>query len=107
MKALILIGSFGNRMRPLTLSVPKPLVEFANKSILEHQIEALVKLGCVTEVILAINFAEDVLAEKLNAFRAKVSLLILPVNYSTTSKSLAQSKTSPSEQQDLLRKLRK
>ena len=44
MKALILVGGFGTRLRPLTLSVPKPLVEFANKPILLHQIEALVKV---------------------------------------------------------------
>ncbi|KAG9328383.1 hypothetical protein JZ751_014401 [Albula glossodonta] len=45
MKALILVGGYGTRLRPLTLSVPKPLVEFANKPILLHQVEALVKLG--------------------------------------------------------------
>ena len=76
MKALILIGSFGNRMRPLTLSVPKPLVEFANKSILQHQIEALVNLGCISEIILAINFSEDVLHEKLEFYRKKYSIKI-------------------------------
>lgn len=42
MKALILVGGFGTRLRPLTLSCPKPLVEFCNKSIVMHQIEALV-----------------------------------------------------------------
>lgn len=41
MKALILVGGFGTRLRPLTLSKPKPLVEFGNKSIVLHQIEAL------------------------------------------------------------------
>lgn len=55
MKALILIGGFGTRLRPLTLSVPKPLVDFANKPILCHQIEALAKVG-VKEIILAINY---------------------------------------------------
>lgn len=49
MRALILVGGYGTRLRPLTLSRPKPLVEFANKPILLHQIEALVGAG-VTQV---------------------------------------------------------
>ena len=48
-RALILVGGYGTRLRPLTLSRPKPLVEFANKPILMHQIEALVDAG-VTQV---------------------------------------------------------
>lgn len=45
MKALILVGGFGTRLRPLTLSLPKPLVEFGNKPILLHQIEALAEVS--------------------------------------------------------------
>lgn len=45
-RALILVGGYGTRLRPLTLSTPKPLVEFANKPILLHQLEALVDAGC-------------------------------------------------------------
>lgn len=45
MRALILVGGYGTRLRPLTLSRPKPLVEFANKPILVHQMEALVEAG--------------------------------------------------------------
>lgn len=41
MKALILVGGYGTRLRPLTLSTPKPLVDFCNKPILLHQVEAL------------------------------------------------------------------
>lgn len=44
MRALILVGGYGTRLRPLTLSRPKPLVEFANKPMLLHQIEALVHI---------------------------------------------------------------
>ncbi|VEL11746.1 unnamed protein product [Protopolystoma xenopodis] len=54
MKALILIGGYGTRLRPLTLSVPKPLVEFCNRPMLVHQLEALFEVG-ITKVILAIN----------------------------------------------------
>ncbi len=45
MKALILVGGFGTRLRPLTLSRPKPLVEFGNKPIVLHQIEALAEVS--------------------------------------------------------------
>jgi hypothetical protein len=43
MRALILVGGYGTRLRPLTLSLPKPLVPFANIPMVMHQIEALVK----------------------------------------------------------------
>lgn len=41
MRALILVGGFGTRLRPLTFTKPKPLVEFCNLPILEHQLKAL------------------------------------------------------------------
>lgn len=45
MKALILVGGYGTRLRPLTLSKPKPLVEFCNKPMVMHQIEALAEVS--------------------------------------------------------------
>ncbi|KAJ3703922.1 hypothetical protein LUZ61_007627 [Rhynchospora tenuis] len=75
MKALILVGGFGTRLRPLTLSVPKPLVDFANKPMILHQIEALKNVG-VTEVILAINYRPEVMLNFLKEFEDKLSVKI-------------------------------
>jgi hypothetical protein len=38
MKALILVRGFGTRLRLLTLSVPKTLVDFCNKPMILHQV---------------------------------------------------------------------
>ncbi|GMY14488.1 mannose-1-phosphate guanylyltransferase 1 [Fagus crenata] len=75
MKALILVGGFGTRLRPLTLSVPKPLVEFANKPMILHQIEALKAIG-VTEVILAINYQPELMLNFLKEFEKKLDIKI-------------------------------
>ncbi|XP_058207155.1 mannose-1-phosphate guanylyltransferase 1-like isoform X1 [Rhododendron vialii] len=75
MKALILVGGFGTRLRPLTLSVPKPLVDFANKPMILHQIEALKAVG-VTEVVLAINYQPEVMLNFLKEFETKLGIKI-------------------------------
>ncbi|CAI7871793.1 unnamed protein product [Closterium sp. NIES-54] len=76
MKALILVGGFGTRLRPLTLSVPKPLVDFANKPMILHQIEALKAAG-VDEVVLAINYQPEVMMTFIKEYEAKVGIRIV------------------------------
>nr|XP_023019218.1 mannose-1-phosphate guanyltransferase beta [Leptinotarsa decemlineata]XP_023019219.1 mannose-1-phosphate guanyltransferase beta [Leptinotarsa decemlineata] len=75
-RALILVGGYGTRLRPLTLSRPKPLVEFANKPILLHQIEALVEAG-VTEVILAVSYRAEQMEQELTAEAAKLGITVV------------------------------
>lgn len=75
MKALILVGGFGTRLRPLTLSTPKPLIEFANKPMILHQIEALKEAG-VTEVVLAINYKPEIMLNFLKEFEDKLDIKI-------------------------------
>lgn len=38
MKAIILVGGYGTRLRPLTATCPKSVLPFANKPMVEHQI---------------------------------------------------------------------
>ncbi|KAL3289548.1 hypothetical protein HHI36_022965 [Cryptolaemus montrouzieri] len=76
MRALILVGGYGTRLRPLTLSRPKPLVEFANKPILLHQIEALVEAG-VTEVILAVSYRAEQMEQELTIEATKLGIKII------------------------------
>ncbi|KAI9193166.1 nucleotide-diphospho-sugar transferase [Polychytrium aggregatum] len=64
MKALILVGGFGTRLRPLTFSVPKPLVDFCNKPMIMHQIQALAKVG-VTDIVLAVNYQPEVMVSAM------------------------------------------
>lgn len=63
MKALILVGGYGTRLRPLTLNRPKPLVEFCNEPMIMHQLKQLVRAG-VNHIILAVSYK----AEMMNKF---------------------------------------
>ena len=58
MHAVVLVGGFGTRLRPLTLSTPKPLLPIANVRQLEHLIAQLGRAG-VTEVVLALGFKPE------------------------------------------------
>jgi mannose-1-phosphate guanylyltransferase len=75
MKALILVGGFGTRLRPLTLTVPKSVVDFCDKPIMVHQIAALAEAG-VTEVILAINYQFEIIEKYLPEIEAQYNIKI-------------------------------
>ncbi|MFA6448618.1 MAG: NDP-sugar synthase, partial [bacterium] len=45
MKAVLMAGGEGTRLRPLTLNTPKPLVPVCNKPIMEHILEKMVAAG--------------------------------------------------------------
>ena len=55
MYALILAGGKGERLRPLTDTLPKPMVQVRGKPILEHQV-AWLKSGGVTDVVFLAGY---------------------------------------------------
>jgi mannose-1-phosphate guanylyltransferase/phosphomannomutase len=64
MKAIIIAGGFGTRLRPLTYNRPKPIVSVANKPFVIQQIELLKRYG-ITEIILNLHYLSDSIEEYL------------------------------------------
>lgn len=58
MKAVILSGGLGSRLKPFTEVIPKPLLPIGEKAVLEIQIEHLKAHG-FTEIVLATNYKSD------------------------------------------------
>lgn len=62
MFAVVLVGGFGTRLRPLTNTVPKPMLPIGNTPMVVRLAERLAA-GGVTDIVLALGFQPD-------AFRA-------------------------------------
>jgi len=58
LKALILVGGEGTRLRPLTTTLPKPLLPVANVSFVERTLRRLAEVGC-DEVVLSTCYKSE------------------------------------------------
>jgi NDP-sugar pyrophosphorylase family protein len=58
MRAVILAGGEGTRLRPLTLSTPKPVVPVVDRPFLRHQIDLLVGAG-VREIVFSVAYRPE------------------------------------------------
>jgi len=58
MKAVLMAGGFGTRLRPLTAYVPKPMVPLGNRPIMEHTVE-LLKAHGFDELIVLLYFLPE------------------------------------------------
>ena len=56
MKAILLAGGKGTRLRPLTIHTPKPIVPIFNRPFLHYQIDLLKQVPEIDEVILSLNY---------------------------------------------------
>jgi NDP-sugar pyrophosphorylase family protein len=61
-KAVVLVGGEGTRLRPLTSTVPKPLLPIVGQPFLERQLTWLARHG-VDEVILSLGYLPDAFVE--------------------------------------------
>jgi mannose-1-phosphate guanylyltransferase len=58
MRAVVLVGGFGTRLRPLTLAIPKPMLPVVDRPIVEWVVGGLARAG-IDEVVLALGFRPD------------------------------------------------
>ncbi len=58
MKAVILAGGLGSRLRPFSEVIPKPLLPLGERAVTEVQIQQLREAGC-TDIYLATNYMSD------------------------------------------------
>ena len=79
----ILAGGLATRLRPITETIPKALIEVAGKPFIQHQMEYLRKQG-ITSVVLCIGFLGEMIEEVVgNGSRWSMN-----VSYSTDGHAL-------------------
>jgi len=62
MRAVLMAGGSGTRLRPLTCDLPKPMVPILNRPIAEHIVN-LLKRHQITEVIATLHYLPDVMRD--------------------------------------------
>lgn len=65
MKAVLLVGGLGTRLRPLTYRIPKPLVPVMGKPLIMHVIDSIPSE--VDEVIVPVGYKREVMEEYLKS----------------------------------------
>jgi MurNAc alpha-1-phosphate uridylyltransferase len=83
MKAMILAAGFGERLRPLTETTPKPLLKVAGKPLIQYHVERLVSAG-VRELVINTSW----LGEQIESFLGDGSRFGASISWSRESEPL-------------------
>ena len=72
---MILAAGLGKRMHPLTLKIPKPLLEINNSTLLERAINLLISHG-VQEISVNVHYLPDLIQSFIDKKKFKVKITI-------------------------------
>ena len=75
MKAILLAAGLGTRLRPLTDTIPKCMVDVGGKPLLGHWLEKLVNLG-IEEILINTHYKADIVEKYIKAhpYRNRITL---------------------------------
>jgi mannose-1-phosphate guanylyltransferase/phosphomannomutase len=85
MKAIIMAGGFGTRLRPLTMTLPKPMVPMMNRPMMEHIVRLLKKHG-FTDITSLLYFHPDAIMSHFgdgDAFDINMSYIKAEADFGT------------------------
>ncbi len=85
LKAVIMAGGFGTRLRPLTSRIPKPMVPIMNKPMIEHIVRLLVKHG-IKDIVVLVFYHPNVIKNFLldgSQFGASIQYVKADSDYGT------------------------
>ena len=83
MKAVVMAGGAGTRLRPMTMTVPKPLLPVVNRPLLEHVLRLLRRHG-FTDTVVTAHF----LGSMVRAYFGSGDDLDMDLTYATQEKPL-------------------
>jgi mannose-1-phosphate guanylyltransferase len=61
-RAVVLVGGFGTRLRPLTFTTPKQMLPIVHRPMIEHVLEHLARHG-ITDAVLSMGYRPDAFAD--------------------------------------------
>ena len=73
-RAMVLAAGMGTRMRPLTDTMPKPLVPVAGRALLDHVLDRLSEAGVERAVVNVHHFAEQMIAHLAARTRPAITI---------------------------------
>jgi mannose-1-phosphate guanylyltransferase/phosphomannomutase len=83
MRAVVMAGGSGSRLRPLTIERPKPMVPIVNKPVMSHILDLLKRYN-ITEVVITVQY----LADMIQDFFGDGSSLGMHIHYSVEESPL-------------------